>query len=235
MRIHQRRLAGARDGGIERLPAKAGPLVVDGGVDLRGALERGAELAGPSVESSPLRRRDRPVQDVAQELVAEVVVAVGHRGEDHVVDELLERRLERLDRQVHDPGEHVGREAATDDGSGAGRRLGLRRAVGHPREDGIVDRVGDRASRIAEPSARASALRAPSSSSMWSGIPSVRSKTAAATSREAGRPVSRISDVARAVSSRVNGRSLTSSAMRWVMRRTRQSRRLVPGGTSSIR
>ena len=34
---------------------------------------------------------------------------------------------------------------------------------------------GTSASRIAVPSARASALSAPSSSSMWSGIPSVRS------------------------------------------------------------
>ena len=50
---------------------------------------------------------------------------------------------------------------------------------------------------------------------MWSGIPSVRSKTAAATSRGAGSPVSRISVVTRAVSAAVSGASRTSSAIRW--------------------
>ena len=59
---------------------------------------------------------------------------------------------------------------------------------------------GTLASRIAVPSTRASALSAPSSSSMWSGMPSVRSYTAAATSRGAGSPVSRMSVVTRAVS-----------------------------------
>ena len=65
-----------------------------------------------------------------------------------MVDEFLERRLERLDRQVHDPGEHVGCEAAPDDRPGAGRRLGLLRPMRHPGKDGVVDRLGH--SRVAD-------------------------------------------------------------------------------------
>ena len=141
MRVHQRGLAGAGDRSVERLPAKAGPLVVDRGVDLRRPLQRRAEFAGSGMEAPALGVRDTPVQHVAQELVAVVVVAVRHRGEDHVVHELLERCLERLDGQVHDPREHVGREAASDDRARPGRRLGLPGAVGHPREDGVVDRL----------------------------------------------------------------------------------------------
>jgi len=94
---------------------------------------------------------------------------------------------------------------------------------------------GTLASRIALPSARVSALNAPRSSSIWSGIPSVRPNTAAETSLGAGSPVSRIRVVTRAVSVSVNGASFTSSATRWVMSRARQSRRLAPGATSSVR
>ncbi len=94
---------------------------------------------------------------------------------------------------------------------------------------------GTPASRMALPLERASGLSAPSSSSMWSGSPSVRSNTASATSRGAGSPVSRMSVAMSAVSSRVSGWSRISSARRWVTRRARQSRRPAPGGTSSIR
>src|SRR5437763_1791705 len=48
---------------------------------------------------------------------------------------------------------------------------------------------------MARPFARASSLNAPSSSSIWSGIPSVRSYTAAGTARGAGTPVGRQSPV----------------------------------------
>ena len=66
-----------------------------------------------------------------------------------MVDELLQRRVERLGRHVHDPGEHLGHEAATDDRAGPGDRLRL----GGPswreaREDGILD--GVRHGRLAD-------------------------------------------------------------------------------------
>ena len=62
---------------------------------------------------------------------------------------------------------------------------------------------GTWASRIRRPSVRASSSSAARSSSMWSGIPFVRSWTASTTSRGAGSSPPRISVVARPVSSSV--------------------------------
>ena len=111
-------LAGTGEGRLERLAAEAGPLVVDGRVDLRGALQPRPELARPRVVAAALRGGDRPIQRVAQELVAEVVQpADAGRVQDELVDQLLERRLDRVRRQVHDPGQDVRHEAAADDGA----------------------------------------------------------------------------------------------------------------------
>jgi hypothetical protein len=65
------------------------------------------------------------------------------RVEDKVVDELLERCLERLRRHIHDPGENVRDETATDDGPGACGGLCLGRTLRDPGDDGILDGVGD--------------------------------------------------------------------------------------------
>ena len=119
-------LAGPGERRVEGLAAKPGALVVDRGVDLRRPLEPGPELAGPGVVPAPLRGRDRAIQRVAQELVPEVVQpAESGRVEDELVDELLERRLDRGRRHVHDPGQDIRDEAAADDRAGAGGRLGL--------------------------------------------------------------------------------------------------------------
>ena len=42
-----------------------------------------------------------------------------------MIDQLLEWPLERVGRQVHDPGEDARDEAATDHGAGASHRLGF--------------------------------------------------------------------------------------------------------------
>ena len=89
-------LTGARQRRVVRLAPQAGALVVDRGVDLRGALEPRPELTGAGMELAPIRRRDRAVQRITQELMPEVVQAAqAWRIEHELVDELLERRLER--------------------------------------------------------------------------------------------------------------------------------------------
>jgi hypothetical protein len=70
---------------------------------------------------------------------------------------------------------------------------------------------------------------------MYSGMPSVRSKTALETSRGAGRPVARMSEVTSAVSSYVSGARRASSASRWLSRRARHSRCIEASGSSSRR
>ena len=94
---------------------------------------------------------------------------------------------------------------------------------------------GTAASRIARLSVRCSSSSAPSSSSMWSGTPSVRSWTASTTAAGAGSPVPRITVVMVAICSRVNGASRASSAMRWESCRARHGRRMDVGTSSSVR
>ena len=90
------RLAGTGERRVEGLATESRALVVDRRVDLRRALEPRPELAGPGVVAATFRGRDRPVERVAQELMAEVVQAPDPgRVEDELVDELLERRLDR--------------------------------------------------------------------------------------------------------------------------------------------
>ena len=138
-----RRLACAREGRLERLPAETGPFVMDGRVDLRRALQPGSELACSRVVAAALRGGDRPVQRIAQQLVAEVVQpADAGRVQDELVDQLLERSLDRVRRQVHDPGEHVRHEAPADDRPGARGRLRFRRQLGDAGDDGILDGLG---------------------------------------------------------------------------------------------
>ena len=227
---------GSHGGCLVRLAAEAGTLVVERGMDLRRAFEPGAELGGPSVEPPSLRGRDRPVERVAQQLVPEVVQVSGPgRIEDEVVHELLERRVERLGRHVHDPGEDLGDEAATDDGPRAGGGLSAGREVRDPRDDGILDRLGDGGL----PDGRLGHRR----------LDAQRSQELLDVERDPVRPLEhrgrdlpwcrepRAEDQGgdQAVSARVSGASRTSSAMRCVMSRVRQSRRLVPARTSSVR
>src|SRR6185295_10354174 len=119
-------LTGTRQRRVVCLAPKPGALVVDRGVDLRGALEPRPELTRAGMEPAPIRRRDRAVQRITEELVPEVIQAAkAGRIKDELVDQLLERRLERPRRDVHDAGQDVGHEAATDDRTGARRGLGL--------------------------------------------------------------------------------------------------------------
>ena len=68
-------------------------------MDLRLALELRAELAGPRVVAATVAAGHAAIDRVAQELVAEVVEpARARRLEDYVVDQLLERPVERLGR-----------------------------------------------------------------------------------------------------------------------------------------
>ena len=94
---------------------------------------------------------------------------------------------------------------------------------------------GTCAERIARPSVLASSSSAASSSSIWRGMPSVRSYTALETSRGAGRPVPRMSVTTSAVSSCVRGLSRASSASRWLISLARHSRWIDPTGSSSSR
>src|SRR6185369_3918297 len=86
-------LTGSRQRRVVCLAPQAGPLVVDRGMDLRGTLEPRTELAGACMELPPVRRRDRAVQRIAEELVPEVIEAAKARRIEHeLVDELLQRR-----------------------------------------------------------------------------------------------------------------------------------------------
>ena len=105
---------------------KPGTLVVQRGVDLLGAFQRRSELPGARVVATPVALRDRPIQGVPQELMAEVVVPGIDRAEleqEAVVDELGQRVLELGDRPVHHTGQDRRHEASTDDGAGLGHGL----------------------------------------------------------------------------------------------------------------
>ncbi len=69
--------------------------------------------------------------------------AKARRIEHELVDELLERCLERPRRHVHDPGQDIRHEAATDDRAGAGRGLRLGRQAREPDQDRVLDGVRD--------------------------------------------------------------------------------------------
>ena len=236
------RARGARAG--ERRPVclrRAGPRA-------RSGPRRGSRTRRPAAPRTrparAWRRRSSDgghgrVQRVAEELVAEVVEAAVEeveRIQERLLDQLRERRLQVGDRTVQAAREDLGHEAATDDGARAGDRA---RVVRQPRDRARAPRPrscparGRRGSR-GRPSGPRRPARA-SSSSMWSGIPSVRSYTAFTTSRGAGRPVPRISVTTSAVSSRVRGLSRASSASRWLSSRARHSRWIDPTGSSSSR
>ena len=123
---HRHGLLRSGEGCPERFLGHPGPLEMDGCVDRRRALQQAAELGRPSVVAAALARRDRPIERIAQELVPEVVLlVVADRIEDVVVDELLDRIVEGLDGEVHDPGEDGRHERPPEDRSGAGDGLRL--------------------------------------------------------------------------------------------------------------
>ena len=130
---------------LERLLAESGPLEVERRVDLR-LRPRAPAPNSPARAwiAAAVAHRRAPIERVAQQLVAEVVVAVVDRPEveqDAVVDQLLERLVELPGREVHDPGEHLRHEAAPDDRAGPGDRLRLRRPPADARQDGVLDGV----------------------------------------------------------------------------------------------
>ena len=217
------------------MPGGAGPpLEMERCVDLRMPLELGTELARPRVEAAQIAERDAAVDRVAQQLVPEVDETAGPGGS------MTPFSISSWSGSSSDSGGTSMMPART---SGTKQRpmtapaLATACASGDrwPSRSSTASSMvsGTVASRIARPSARAWALIAPSSSSMWSGMPSVRSWTAATTSRGAGRPVSRMRVVTRAVWARSSGPSRISSATRWVRSLERQSRNEVPGGASS--
>ena len=92
----------------------------------------------------PVADRHAPVDRVAQELVPEVVQpARPGRLEDEVVDELLERGVKGIGRQIHDAGQDLGDEAATHDRTRPGDLLCFRGAMAESRQNGVLDRVRD--------------------------------------------------------------------------------------------
>ena len=94
------------------------------------------------MEAAKLGGRDRAIEDVAEELVPVVEPArVAGVVQIRLLDELLERRVEVRQRPVHDPGEHLRDEAAADDCAGPGDLAGIRRELGDPGEDCVLDRV----------------------------------------------------------------------------------------------
>ncbi len=191
----------------------------------------------PGVEAPAVADRNASIDRVAQELVTEVEQASRPgRLEDEVVDQLLEWRLDRLGRDVQDAGQDLRDEAAPDDRAGPGDGLRLGRAVRQPGKDGVLDSVGDvgladrEAVRPARRRrARRAAPRCAAGSRRFARRPR-RPPRAALAGRYRGRAWSRVR--CRPWSA---GASLTSSAIRWVSNRERQSRRLVPYGTSSVR
>ena len=100
------------------------------------------EGSGSGVEATQVCRRNAPIEDIPQELVAEIddpVVPVPIQV--RALDELLQRLVQVADRAIHDPGQDLRDEAAADDSAGAGDLAGLRRELAEPGEDRVLDRL----------------------------------------------------------------------------------------------
>ena len=195
----------------------------------------------PSSATRPWRRRrsaerDRRVDRVPHELVAEVVLARAVVGlEEGVCHELREWR------RRGPPPTSTGRWPTTE---GRNRRPTTAPADASARASG--DRGRRRSSTVASivsgtPDARTSSAvidgpspSMPTSSSTNSGIPSVRSWMAAMASSVTAWPSSRIRAIT-AVSSAVSRASRASSASRCVSRRVRHSPMPEPAASSSVR
>ena len=137
---HVHRLLRGFEGRAVCLVRHARPLVMHRRVGVRGSLEQAAELRRPGVEPPPLAGRHRSIERVPQQLVTEVVLAAAMDGVQHVmVDEFLDRLVERIDRQVHDPGENARDERPADDGARPRHRLGLGRDSDDPRQRRILE------------------------------------------------------------------------------------------------
>jgi hypothetical protein len=92
-------------------------------MDHAGGLEGHDELRGLRVEPALLRCRHGVVDRVAEQLVAEVEVAlvdVVEREDERGLHELLDRGLDVLQRAIDHPRDHVGAEAAAEHGAGPG-------------------------------------------------------------------------------------------------------------------
>jgi len=119
---------------------------MDRGVDLGRADEPPAEFGGPGMEAASVARRRAPVDRVAEELVAEVEVALVHevvREEDAGRHELVEGALKVLGATVHDAGEHVGGEAPPDHRTRSSDAVGILAQAGGASHHGVLDRLRD--------------------------------------------------------------------------------------------
>ncbi len=204
---------------------------------LRLTLELGPELARPGMEPAPIGRRDTAIDRIAQELMTEVVqTAVSGRPEHAVVDQLLERRIDRFGRDVHDPGQDLRHEAPPDDGARPGNLPSLGRPMREPSDHRVLDRLGDRG--------------LPDRVSVRSCIRAERAEQFLDVQRD---PVSSLEyrrhDFARCGQAGVEDQRRHQGGFRFVERaqpqllgetlgdraRERQSRKLVPIGASSVR
>ena len=132
----------AVEGCAVRLLRHPRPLEMDGCVGRRRALQHTAELRRPGVVPPPLAGRDRPIERIPKELVTEVVLPGSEDGIQHVVvDELLDRIVERLDGQVHHPGEDARHERPPEDGASPGHGLRLGRQPSDPRQGRVLERL----------------------------------------------------------------------------------------------
>ena len=132
--------------GPVRLAAQARALVVRRRVDLRLAFEQRAELCRPGVQLPQVGGRDVPVQRVAEQLVPEVVVALStqpnvNRNPLSTSSSSASSRS-FTGRSMH-AGEHLGHEAAPDDGAGPRHGAGVVRQPREAGEDRVLDRLGD--------------------------------------------------------------------------------------------
>ena len=193
------------------------------------------ELGDEAVQPAALAERDRRVDRVPDQLIAEVVFAGPVvRLEERVCRELREWRCEGLVRHRQELAGDRGQEPPAD--HRARRR----------QRPGFGDRARSRSSTVASivsgtPDARtssavigASSPSMPTSSSTNSGIPSVRSWIAAMASSVTAWPSSRIRAIT-AVSSAERRARRASSASRCVSRRVRHSPMPEPAASSSVR
>ena len=102
------------------------------------------ELRDDPVQPPPLPCRDRAVDRVAHELVAEVDLAGSRQFlEEGMGDELSDRLGQVFLRSIQDPPDRSRRKSPAEDRAGSGDLTRPRRAVPEPLEDRRLDRVRD--------------------------------------------------------------------------------------------
>ena len=144
MRGDPRGRSRAGERGPMRLIAAARELEVRRRVDLGADVALATEVGDQSMQPTAFGHRDRGVDGVPQQLVAEVDLARASGGlEEGVRDELVEPIGEGLVGQLDDPADDRRQEPPADDGAGRGDRLRGVRTVAQPLEDRGLDRLRD--------------------------------------------------------------------------------------------